>query len=231
LNRIFPGLLFFLVVLISVSNGEETAIIRGNENEPPKADDTFINEGLHELFTVQFLFPLQCTLQTFYGSSDTTERLSWAYIPLTLSLGVDIAVLNGYLHSVPKFTCELNAVKGNYPFWGVGGSVAFEIHPLHGRARNPYAFVSMGLINMSQMDYTGHGYHIDVGVGIFLPMGKSVRISPFLAYPLISHWKQTKKIGTTYSGYSVFNGRECEHVGVRIGFSVHFKSVWEKRWE
>jgi hypothetical protein len=232
LNRIFPGLLFFLIMLISVSNGEETAIIKGNENEPTKADDAFINEGLHEVITFKFLFPMQCTLQTYYLSSDTTKTMTWSYIPFTVTLGVDIAAVNGYFHAVPKFCCELNMVKGDYPFWGVGGAIAFEVHPFPTTERNPYMFVSSGVIDMTQMDYEGMGYYIDTGFGIFLPLGKSFKVSPFLAYPFVSHWEQIRETEVcTGSGYPLYNGRKCDHVGIRIGFSVHYKSVWEKRWK
>jgi len=195
-----------------------------------KTNRSFWHIDMHCFFSIQVLPIAQCTLTTYFWSSDTTKAPSSDYIPLTLSFGVDVAILYGHMHVIPKFIYETNATdQGDYPFWGIGGAVALEIHPFKNVKYDPYVYFNLGFLNMAQEDYQGYGYHVDLGGGFVLPINPTVKISPFFAYTLVSQWVQKKEIGySIIIPGPVYNGRECKCSGLRVGLTFLFDILKER---
>ena len=181
--------------------------------------------------TVQSMPVAQCSLRTFYFI-DTTRSAVSGYTPLTLSLGIDFALLFGYVHSVPKLIFETSVGGDGEGFWGVGGAIAFKVHPLNGMKYNPYLFLDFGYLNMSGGGYDGVGYHFDVGSGFVYPLKKTIKVSPFIAYTPVSQWMRRRQVGYILINPSVgpepgYEGRLCRHTGWRVGLSFLFNVFGE----
>lgn len=196
-NKIFFTSVTSILLLLITFN-----LISGNNKDIKiEENESLWYEGIHECFTIQVLPSWQCTLKTYYWS-DTTNETRFGYIPTTLSLDVNIPTLNGYFHLVPGFLCEFETTRRvEYPLWGVGGKISFEIHPLPRENIDPYIYISYSVIEMSQLDYKGYGYSNDIGFGMVKTVKQSLKMATFVAITPSYYWKQNQ-----YSDF--YSGRE-----------------------
>ena len=75
--------------------------------------------------------------------------------------------------------------------------------------------------------YDGHGYHIDIGGGFIYPIRPTIKLAPFVAYTPISQWTRRKQVGyilidPIIGPEPAYEGRTCQHSGLRVGFSILF---------
>jgi hypothetical protein len=196
------------------------------------AGPAFFPKEFSGLISMQSLPVGQCTLQTF-NFADTTTSGDAGYIPLTVSVGMDLAILFGYIHLNPKVIFETSVGGDGEGFWGMGGALALEAHPLRAARNDPYLYCNFGYINMPGGGYDGQGYHIDVGTGFIYSMSRTVKIAPFIAYTPVNQWMRKREVGyilvdPIIGPEPAYEGRLCRHSGLRLGISVLF-NIFEAR--
>lgn len=190
------------------------------------ANSAFFPKEFSGVVSVQSLPVGRCILKCFYFG-DTTTYQDAGYIPLSAGIGVDFAFLFGYLHSIPKLIFETSIGGDGEDFWGIGGALAFEAHPLKSTKNDPYLYCNFGYINMPAGGYEGHGYHFDIGGGFMYPVRSTIKICPFIAYTPISQWIRRKQVGymlvdPIIGPEPAYEGRTCKHAGMRVGVSFMF---------
>jgi hypothetical protein len=196
-----------------------------------KAGSPFFPKEFNGMVSIQSLPAAQCTLKEFYFT-DTTRSANAGFIPVTASIGMDFAFFYGYAHSLPKLIFETSIGGDGERFWGFGGALALEAHPLRDAKYDPYLFVNFGYINMPGGGYDGHGYHLDVGGGFVFPMKSALKVTPFIAYTPVSQWMRRKQVGYVLVDPIIgpepaYEGRLCRHSGLRFGISVLFNIFGE----
>ncbi len=184
----------------------------------------FFPKEFNTIVSIQALPVSECVLKSFYFA-DTTTYQDAGYVPLTAGIGMDFAFLFGYIHSQPKLIFETSVGGDGDAFTGFGGAIAFEAHLLKNSRNDPYLFCNYGYLNMSGGGYGGSGYHIDLGGGFVYPIRPSIKMAPYVAYTPVSKWIRKKQVGyilvdPIIGPEPAYEGRSCQHSGVRIGISV-----------